>query len=67
MKCISIRVVVNTRTKISLGCLRVVKSASLGENAHLTDQASQLTPLQAVDNVGGLGEKIAVMGGNKVG
>jgi len=60
-------VVVNTRTKLALGCLRVVKSGSLGEDAHLTDQASQLTPLQAVDNVGGLGEKIAIMGGNKVG
>ena len=47
--------------------LRVVKSASLGEDAQLTDQAGQLTPLQAVDNIGGLGEKIAIMGGNKVG
>ena len=47
--------------------LRVVKSASLGEDAHLTVRASQLTPSQAVDNVCGLGEKIAIVGGNKVG
>jgi hypothetical protein len=38
--------------------MKDVRSASL---------TSQFTPLKAVDNVGGFGEKIAVMGGNKVG
>ena len=54
-------------TSLSLHSTGICSDTRCRELSNHLHWASQLTPSQAVDNVGGLGEKVAVMGGNKVG